>query len=566
MGLGSGAWTMIEREVLVVGAGPAGLSAAIEAARAGADTLLVDANSTAGGQLFKQIHKFFGSKAHEAGERGIDIGRRLLEEADAVGVEAWLDTVVWGLFEDRKLSVLREGRSVDLQTRCIVIATGAMENGLSFPGWTLPGVISAGAAQTMINIHRVLPGQRVLMVGSGNVGVIVAYQLLQAGAEVMAVVETLPRVGGYGVHAAKIRRAGVPILTSNTIVEAVGEKEVDGAVIAQVDDQMRVIEGTERRLDVDTICLAVGLTPMAELALMAGCQFTYVPELGGHVPVHDERMETTMPGLYVAGDVTGIEEANTAMEEGRLAGAAIAVALGYLHQEEADKTMAQIRSRLDELRLGPFGEHRARAKAAQMQTPESVAAPVNAGATAEIAEAPGKEAAVQAVERRGVAYTGVHCEEELQASPGYPDLERLQEGGVAVIECVQDIPCNPCELACRQGAIRVGVPITNLPSLDVESCSGCGLCIAACPGLAIFVVDLNHSETEALISFPYEYESLPTVGDLVEAVDRGGEPVSSARVTRVQNPPAFNRTAVVTIAVPKEYGIVVRSIRRRREP
>jgi thioredoxin reductase/Fe-S-cluster-containing hydrogenase component 2 len=551
---------MIEREVVVVGAGPAGLSAAIEAARAGAGTLLIDENSTAGGQLFKQIHKFFGSKDHEAGERGIDIGHRLLEEADAVGVETWLDAVVWGLFEDRKLSVLRQGRSVDLQTGCIVIATGAMENGLTFPGWTLPGVISAGAAQTVINIHRVLPGRRILMVGAGNVGVIVAYQLLQAGAEVVAVVEALPRVGGYGVHAAKIRRAGVPILTSHTIVEAIGEKSVDAAVIARVDDQMRVVAGTERRLDVDTICLAVGLTPMAELAMMAGCQFTYIPELGGHVPVHDDRMETSIPGLYVAGDVTGIEEANTAMEEGRLAGTAIAAALGYLSQDQADEAMAQIRSRLDELRLGQFGEHRAAAKAAQMRAPKSATLPP------EPAEVPGGEPAAQAVERQGVAYTGVHCEEELQASPGYPDLERLQEGGVAVIECVQDIPCNPCELACRQGAIRVGVPITSLPSLDVESCSGCGLCIAACPGLAVFVVDMNFSDTEALVTFPYEYEPLPAVGDRVEAVDRAGQPVTAGRVTRVQNPPAFNRTAVVSVAVPKEYGMVVRGISHGREP
>ena len=336
--------------------------------------------------------------------------------------------------------------------------------------------------------------------------------------------------------------------------------------MAQVDDQMCVIAGTERRLDVDTICRAVGLTPMAELALMAGCRFTYVPELGGHVPVHDERMETTIPGLYVAGDVTGIEEANTAMEEGRLAGTAIAAALGYLPRKEADEAMAQIRSRLDELRLGHFGEHRARAKAVQMRAAQPAAIAVDGGPLAPLAEAPGRKAAVQAVERRGVAYTGVHCEEELRASPGYPDLERLQDGGVAVIECVQDIPCNPCELACRQGAIRVGVPITNLPSLDVESCSGCGLCIAACPGLAVFVVDMNFSDTETLVTFPYEFEPLPKVGDLVEAVDRGGEPVSSARVTRVQNPPAFNRTAVVTIAVPKAHGMVVRSIRRRSEP
>lgn len=358
----------------------------------------------------------------------------------------------------------------------------------------------------------------------------------------------------------------MPILTSHTIVEALGAKAVDAAVIARVDDQMRIVAGTERRLDVDTICLAVGLTPMAELALMAGCQFTHIPELGGHVPVHDERMETTMPGLYVAGDVTGIEEANTAMEEGRLAGTAIAAALGYLSHKQADEATVQILSRLDELRLGQFGEHRATAKATQMRSPRSATVPAETGPPAESAAAPGRKAAGHAVDRQGVAYTGVHCEEELRASPGYPDLERLQEGGVAVIECVQDIPCNPCELACRQGAIRVGVPITNLPALDIESCSGCGLCIAACPGLAVFVVDINFSDTEALVTFPYEFQPLPAVGDRVETVDRAGQPVTAGRVTRVQNPPAYNHTAVLSVAVPNEYGMVIRSISRWREP
>jgi thioredoxin reductase/Fe-S-cluster-containing hydrogenase component 2 len=550
---------MIEREVVIVGAGPAGLSAAIEAGRAGADTLLIDENSKAGGQLFKQIHKFFGSKEHQAGVRGTEIGRRLLEQAAEAGVETWLDTVVWGIFEGRKLSVLRDGRSLDIHARAIVLATGAMENALSFPGWTLPGVISAGAAQTMINIHRVLPGKRVLMVGAGNVGVIVAYQLMQAGAEVVAVVEALPKIGGYGVHAAKIRRAGVPILVSHTILEAAGVDQVEAAVIARLDADMQTVAGSERMLGVDTICLAVGLTPLVELALMAGCQFTYISELGGHVPVHNDRMETSIPGIYIAGDASGIEEANTAMEEGRLAGIAIARDLGYLAEGQANESMIQVQNRLSELRLGQFGEHRATAKAAQLAAdPRALHNPTDPS------EVPARAARAMAAGQRGVAISGVHCEEELQESPGYPDPERLQKGGVAVIECVQDIPCNPCELACHRGAIRVGVPITNLPILVEEDCSGCGLCIADCPGLAVFVVDLNYSEDEATVTFPYEYLPLPQVGDVVEAVGRAGEPLTRGRVTRVQNPPAFNRTAVVTVAVPKEYGGLVRSISRGR--
>jgi thioredoxin reductase len=221
--------------------------------------------------------------------------------------------------------------------------------------------MGAGAAQTVVNVHRVLPGKRILMVGAGNVGLIVSYQLLQAGAEVVAVIEGLPRIGGYGVHASKIRRAGVPIMTRHTILRADGDDCVESATIAAVDEHWQPIEGSAATLQVDTICLAVGLEPMSELAWMAGCKFTYVPSLGGHLPLHDDNMETTVPGVYVAGDMAGIEEANTAMEEGRLAGLAAAEALGY-RSEETTRRKEGAREALDQLRAGPFGESRRQAK------------------------------------------------------------------------------------------------------------------------------------------------------------------------------------------------------------
>lgn len=349
-------------EIAIVGAGAAGLTAAIEARKAGAHVTVVDENRSPGGQLFKQLHKFFGSQAHRAGVRGFKIGQQLLTESQECGVEVLLDTVAWGLFEGNNLALKCNGRSELLHYQKLILATGASENALAFPGWTLPGVMGAGAAQTLVNIHRVLPGRRVLMVGAGNVGLIVSYQLLQAGAEVVAVIEALPRIGGYGVHAAKIRRAGVPILTSHTILRADGVDCVTSATIARVDESWHPIPGTEQTLEVDTICLAVGLSPMSELAWMAGCQFTYIASLGGHIPLHDENMETTVPGIYVAGDIAGIEEASTAMEEGRLAGLAAAEALGYIAPEVARERKAAARRALDELRAGPFGEARRQAK------------------------------------------------------------------------------------------------------------------------------------------------------------------------------------------------------------
>ena len=353
---------MKEVELVVVGAGPAGLSAAIEAAKAGVKVLLCDENERAGGQLFKQIHKFFGSRAHQAGTRGIDIGKNLLDEVEKIGVEVRLSAVVWGIFSDKRVAIFHNNKNTFLKAKKILLATGASENVLAFPGWTLAGVMGAGAIQTMVNVHRVLPGKNVLMVGSGNVGLIVSYQLLQAGAKVAAIVEAMPRIGGYAVHASKVRRASVPILTSTTIKEAKGNGKVEKAVIVKLDDKFKQVAGTEKEIDADVICLAVGLSPLAELAWMAGCKFTDVPELGGLLAIHNENMETTVPGIYVAGDIAGIEEASTAIEEGRLAGVVIAESLGYINAADAKKKKDEIYERSEQLRDGPFGLGRRKAK------------------------------------------------------------------------------------------------------------------------------------------------------------------------------------------------------------
>jgi len=160
----------------------------------------------------------------------------------------------------------------------------------------------------------------------------------------------------------------------------------------------------------------------------------------------------------------------------------------------------------------------------------------------------------------GIAVNGYVSQQELEQSPGYPSQERLQQGSVAVIECPQEIPCNPCEEACPYQAITVGDPITNCPQLHEEKCIGCGVCIAQCPGLAIFLVDLTHSEESAAVAFPYEYLPLPDVGQEVTAVDRAGKPVCEAKVIKVMNAKANDRTPVITVSVPREHAITVRSI------
>jgi len=363
---------MLNRDIIIIGAGPAGLAAAIESAKSGVKSVLVvDLNFKPGGQLFKQIHKFFGSSEHRSGIRGMDIGTQLLDESAQHGVEIWLNSAAVGIFSGNVVSIEKgkengEKEFVSIQAKKIIIATGASENVIRFKGWTLPGVMGAGAAQTMINVNRVKPGQKIVMLGSGNVGLIVSYQLMQAGCEVVALVEALPNIGGYGVHASKIRRAGVPIYTKHTIIEAKGNDRVEEVVIAEIDDKFQPISGTEKVLEADTVALAAGLKPISDLVRLSEVEMTFNGILGGWVPKHDRNMETTVKGIYVAGDTTGVEEANTALEEGRLSGIAAAESLGVLSETEAKRLKDDIWERLNGLRMGPFGEKRMSAKEVQI--------------------------------------------------------------------------------------------------------------------------------------------------------------------------------------------------------
>lgn len=162
----------------------------------------------------------------------------------------------------------------------------------------------------------------------------------------------------------------------------------------------------------------------------------------------------------------------------------------------------------------------------------------------------------------GVAYTGIPSETELANCPGIPSMERIKKGRVACIECVQEIPCNPCESSCKCGAITVGSCITNLPNLDEEKCIGCGICVASCPGLAITLLDLSYSDTECTIDFPFEYLPLPEVGDIVEAVDRSGSVRCKGKVLKITKLSSYAGTTVIRISVPAEYVHEVRSIKR----
>ena len=502
---------MRQIDALIVGAGPAGMTAARVLAERGASVLTVDQAEKPGGQLVKQIHKFFGSAEVCAGVRGIRLAERYYEESRRAGAEYCLSTAVCAIEpaeEGGFDAVLDNGSRV--RSRTVILAVGAGENALPFPGWTLPGVMTAGAAQTLVNCRRVAIGRHVVMVGGGNVGLIVAYQLLQAGIAVDCLIEAAPSLGGYEVHAAKLRRAGVPILTQHTIAEVRGRDGVEEVVIARVDEHFAMVPGSERVLEADTVCLAVGLSPLTGLAELAGCEIAWDPVRRQRCIRQDNRMMTSVPGIFAAGDASGVEEASVAIEKGAAAGLYAAARLGLMTDEAAEAEAAPHLRMIETIR---------RVDKTLAELPEAA------------------------------AYEG---------DPTRPK---------AVIECRQGIPCNPCEKNCPAGAITIGDDISRRPVVDEARCIGCGRCVAMCPGQACFMIRpaAEGRADQSEVFFAWEYLPLPSAGDTVTACDREGRPVCRARVGSVRTIEAYDRTAVVSLIVPSAMADEVRGLYRGKE-
>ena len=346
---------------IIIGAGPAGLTAAASCAERGMRVLVIDEYMKAGGRLLGQLYEEPGG----GWWNGIEESRKLFENAFELGVEILLSTPVNDIENSNNLWTVYTEQGT-YQTKKLLLATGAAESPIAVPGWTLPGVMSVGAAQVMTNVHRVKPGNRGVIIGVNVLSAAIAMELKMANIEVAAltlpeknmvtkeagdpheVIKSLLHVSHmapsmlvrYGSKLMKnnfmqnmgvkfypkngVKMWDIPIQLRKAVTEIYGDGKVEGVKLSSINSNGEVIAGSEKIIELDFVCIAGGLYPLTELAAVAGCPFFLVEELGGYIPLHNDRMETPLPGLYVAGNITGIEGAKVAAAQGKTAGLSMA--------------------------------------------------------------------------------------------------------------------------------------------------------------------------------------------------------------------------------------------------
>lgn len=351
-------------ELAIVGAGPAGLHAAVAARQTGLSVAVIDAYPGPGGQYFAQPPAPFQSGDRTPHQVAAD---SLFDRFAASGARLLSDTLVWGAFAADgggwELALYSGGVASSLVAQALILAPGAYDRPIPFPGWTLPGVLTAGGAQSLVKRQRVLPGRRVLLSGTGPLQLAVAATLVRAGAEVVGVLEgasigldTLRHAPAMWGQWERLREgweylstlwaAHVPYRTGWSVVEARGDGAVQEAVIARLDAEWRPVPGTERTLPVDTVVIGYGLLPSTQLARLLGCATAYRREAGAYVLQRDGRMQTSLPGVYAVGDGAGIGGAELAGIEGEIAAVAAAERLGRLGAGDAATRIARLQPRL----------------------------------------------------------------------------------------------------------------------------------------------------------------------------------------------------------------------------
>ncbi len=353
-------------DLAIIGGGPGGVTAAIKAAKTGVNVTLLDENERLGGQCFRQYQK--GFNVTDPGALGPDYteGQDLLQQFYSCSdkIQYLNNTLVWGIFNDRSLALARNGTSSSLRFKHLVVATGAYDRPVPFPGWTLPGVFTTGGAQKLVKTERVLPGENSLLAGTGPLQLVLADQILKAGGKIAAILEA----GNFANHWLQglkgiwgnwnflkegmqywrnIKKAGVPLLPNHMIIEARGDGRVQEVVIAKVDKNWRPERNNAQSVSVDSICLGYGLVSSAELTMLAECEHEYDLRRGGYIPLRKANMETSVPGIYAVGDGAGVAGRKVAIAEGCIAGISAAGALGTISRATAVDQMRPYQKKLN---------------------------------------------------------------------------------------------------------------------------------------------------------------------------------------------------------------------------
>ncbi len=352
----------LEAELAIVGAGPAGLAAAAAAADAGCRVTLIDTYARPGGQYFRQTAREFDAEAPEALHHDFGIAQRLFARLEAgPGVEIVSGATVWAAEPGADgaaatLYVAGDWGCRAVRAGAVVLATGAHDRALPFPGWDLPGVMTVGGAQALVKGQRVLPGRRVLLSGSGPFLLPVAAGLAEAGARVVGVCEaTTPwRWAGYGprawghlgklgealAYARVLQRHRVPLRFGSAVIRAEGDGRVERVTVARLAPDWTPIPGSEEQVEVDVVAIGYGFVPAVELAASLGCPLRYDALQAMQVVRHDGEMRSSIDGVFVAGEIAGIGGSAVALPQGALAGLAAAHYLGRLSTAEATDRMA----------------------------------------------------------------------------------------------------------------------------------------------------------------------------------------------------------------------------------